>query len=578
MSKKVKLKAPVSGVTLIKKVDTVVSGAQETEDDFAGLYDVTASAGGTAIQPTYDFKALQNLVATNNALGSCISAMEVNIDGTGYDISLDQPTPPTEAEKDRIEAVEIFFKTPYPNTSFTTIRRLLRRDLESVGNAYLEIIRNAAGVLLFIKRVDPTTMRLVKLGDIIPTRRSVIRGGKPFEVTLGERPRKYIQKINNSVTYFKDYGINTALDRSKGTWGSDKNNLAYPDRASEIIHFTVSEDPATPYGLPRWISQIPSVVGSRSAEEYNLEYFDNGGVPPVIITVSGGVMASESKTELEAILKGTAKSKLRGAIIETHSVGGDLSSTSKVDVKVERFGTENASDSMFEGYDAKCEQRVRSSFRLPPLFVGKADDYSYATAYASYSIGEAQVFRPERFEFDEIINKTIMQELDPELVFKSKPLTIDNSDVQLKAIDTAAKHSLAPPEEILDTLNAVANLEMDFNTDGVTVETTDSPADSDTVEGSTSDNTIAQGKTPTQTLKSDKRLDSMALSWIQAHGWDGSIGSSVDVTFLKHNVSMLAPLEKSAFHRLVAEGIFDNLTNDPEGISELCDCAADLQG
>jgi hypothetical protein len=33
---------------------------------------------------------------------------------------------------------------------------------------------------------------------------------------------------------------------------------------------------------------------------------------------------------------------------------------------------------MFEGYDAKCEVRVRRSFRLPPIFVGEASDYSFA--------------------------------------------------------------------------------------------------------------------------------------------------------------------------------------------------------
>src|SRR5690606_20257571 len=100
-------------------------------------------------------------------------------------------------------------------------------------------------------------------------------------------------------------------------------------------------------------------------------------------------------------------------VIETISTGGSLENASQVRVTVERFGAERQSDSMFEKYDERCEKRVRRAWRLPPLFVGASDDYNYASAFASYMHAEAQIFAPERAEFDEIINRTIMRELDP---------------------------------------------------------------------------------------------------------------------------------------------------------------------
>jgi len=550
-------------VTLIKADGSVASNAMEIEDGFAGMYYSTSTGGGNVIRPTYDFSRLQELVANNNALLSCITAMEVNIDGTGYTIQLDTEEVPNDKEKERIALVEDFFNNPYPKTSFTTIRRKLRYDLESVGNGYLEVIRNAAGLLIYLKRIDPSTMRLVRLGVAIDTPKTVIRGGSEFTVMVSERPRSYVQKINTKLVYFKDYGVETNIDKKTGIWAEGSEAMPFENQGSEVIHFTVIEDMYTPYGLPRWINQIPSVIGSREAEEYNLEYFNNGGIPPVIISVSGGVMAEKSKTDLEAILNGKAKTKFRGAVIETHSVGGDLSSTSKVDVKVEKFGNENSKDSMFENYDIKCEKRIRSSFRLPPLFVGKADDYSYATAYASYAIGEAQVFRPERFEFDEIINKTIMRELDETMVLKSKPLTIDNSEVQLAALEIAGSGNLVGGESLVSTLNRISNLDMEHD-DTLPVKIDPVP--------------VGNKQEPAQVIKGDGILQRMASEWVVAKGWDGNIGSTVEATLLAYKVGLLGTIEKAEFNKLVASYVFETMSNDPEGIVDLCECAAHVDG
>jgi capsid portal protein len=51
------------------------------------------------------------------------------------------------------------------------------------------------------------------------------------------------------------------------------------------------------------------------------------------------------------------------------------------------------------------------SARLPPLFLGYAADYNFATAQTSYMVAEARVFEPERTEFDDLMNKTIIKEL-----------------------------------------------------------------------------------------------------------------------------------------------------------------------
>ncbi len=409
-------------------------------------------------------------------------------------------------------------------------------------------------------------MRLMRLGESIPTKKTVMRNGAKITITMQERPRAFAQKVGTKFTYFKEYMCPIQISASLGRWDYEMNGeeIDISDRGNEIIHFTCIDDTETPYGLPRWINQIPSVVGSRNAEEYNLEYFDNGGIPPVIITVSGGILAEKSAKEIKSILKGGARTKLRGAVIETHAVGGDLSSTGRVDVKVERFGNEQHKDSMFENYDLKCEERIRSSFRLPPLFVGKSNDYSYATAFASYAIGEAQVFKPERLEFDEIINKTIMLELDPNLKFVSNPLKIDNIDAQLKAVELAATNKVIGGKGLVTNLNKLTNthLEHEENSDLLGAESA--------VPNPTT--------TPTQVLKYDNNILVLADKWISTHGLDGGKGNKVEAIEITKQVDALGHDAKLLFNKFVANKLLTDIAVDPEGCTELCSCSNEILG
>ena len=140
------------------------------------------------------------------------------------------------------------------------------------------------------------------------------------------------------------------------------------DRATELIHFTMKSDVSTPYGVPRWIQQTPSVVGSRKAEEHNIEFFDRGGVPPFLIIVEGGTLAPATTRALKDLLQGKSREKLEAAVLEVVSTG-TIGKESKVTVKVERFGSSDK-DFHFEKYDKRTEAHVRKLFRLPPIFLG----------------------------------------------------------------------------------------------------------------------------------------------------------------------------------------------------------------
>lgn len=437
--------------------NTVSSAAALPEDEFKNFYGPWG-----LIAPPYDPRTLRRMVKENNTLPTCISAMTINIDGTGAEVTHTDKTE-DDLEDDPIALLlNAFIKQPYPGQSFITQRKALRVDQETTGNGYLEVIRNVKGEIVFTRVVDAAMMRMVRLDDAVSVEKTIIRGGKSTDkVILHVRERRYAQKVGTKLIWFRDFGTSRNLNRLSGVWEGTESSVPWEERANEIIHFTAEQDDVTPYGVPRWIAQTPSVVGSRKAEEMNLEFFDTGGVPPVMITVSGGRLIGESAAQLKKYFSSKPANNQRAVILEVMGSGGSLQGKDgAVKVSVERFGSERQRDSLFEEYDEKCENRVRSAFRLPSMFVGRMQDQSYATAYTSYTLAEAQVFAPERVEFDQKIDVTLMAGLrgegNDDYCFRSLPITATDIKTKLEALKLAL--GLISGEETISTLNELAGL------------------------------------------------------------------------------------------------------------------------
>jgi capsid portal protein len=272
--------------------DAIQPNAFEPEDEYQQLY-VGATRDQGIIQPPFNFRQLDRLSQENNTLEPCIEAMITNIEGTGYDFEAEGEEEEDAADDQKLEELREFFAEPWPAQSFREIRKLLRRDRERTGNAYLEVLRNAKDEIVFIRHVDAKMMRVLRLDDAVPLPQEVVRGGNKVSLTVMTRERRYCQLVNGvSLMYFKEFGSKRDLHKKTAVWAAPGQKLPANMRATEIIHFTTILDSYTPYGVPRWVSQLPSVLGSRKAEEFNLEFFDNGGVPPILILLQGGTRSS----------------------------------------------------------------------------------------------------------------------------------------------------------------------------------------------------------------------------------------------------------------------------------------------
>lgn len=576
------------------------SNSLNVEDDRSTVFE--GLGRGKIVKPTYDPVLLSVLVQQNNTLMQCVTAMEVNIDGTGYEIERLDGEPKTEEDNKKVGLLKQFFDEPYPGESFVTQRRQLRRDLESTGCGYIEVLRSQAGEMMFLRRLDSKLMRLVTLDEPTLVSKTVNRMGKQVPVRMLERERRFAMQVGNKVRFFKEFGASREIDLRTGEWVGQPETAVIPlpsreprpeDRTpgaakarnddaryfgTEVIYLTVFPDVHTGYGVPRWINQVPSVLGSRKAEEFNLDFFDAGGLPPAIILVQGGQLEAGSKRSLTNYLAGKSKYKQRGVIAEVFAAGGSLDSNSNVKVTVERFGAERQSDAMFQTYDKNCGDHVRRAFRLPPLFLGQSQDQNYATAIASYMVAEAQVFRPEREEFDEVINVHVMKELAPEFYFRSLPLQVNDVDQQIKALEMAK--DMSDPEEFLRTLNEIASLTL-------TLKEEDTDQESLTAlvrqlaglrqpENKDPGDVVVEANDKGLIAKMDDGvLSELAEDWSQ-HLTGAQDFEPASVKTMHTLIKSLAPQVRTLFNRYVAMKMA-NPSNDLEGTAALLSAAGECK-
>lgn len=559
----------------------LADSASHVEDEYNSLYYTSANSSNVVLAPPYEPATLAGLVMHNNILNQCVEAMEVNIDGTGHTFEpKDDETKLDVAEQKRLTE---FFNEPYPGQSFIQIRRKLRRDMESVGYAALEVLENLQGDIVGLRNMDTYLLRFVKLDEPVMVEKTFTRDGKDVTIKMMDRERRFMQRLGNKFFYYREYGSTRNVNKFNGQWEEDGTVIKPEDRGTKLIIFGINPDIRTPYFVPRWINQLPSVIGSRKAEEQNLEFFDAGGLPPAIIFIQGGTLAGSAAEQLKTYLSGKNKNKNRAVVVEAQSASGSLESAGQVKVTVERFGAAQVNDSMYEKYDKNAEEHVRVGFRLPALFLGRTDNYNYATAVVAYMVAEEQVFQPERGEFDEVINKTILRALGAKTArFKSKGITLKNVDAQLKALEMVK--DVSEGKGLIDEVNKVVGLSLEYKepedpadlaarTAGAVHEATP-PHDIQLDPNKTAALSLATAngkklpdsgtKTPAKTPKKASDLIDLAMSYGQMRGilatpFDMSEAAKQEVV---ERVTELGDDDRTAFNSIVASYTFGGADAD----------------
>jgi PBSX family phage portal protein len=381
--------------------------------------------------------------------------MSINIEGFGhrYVPRYTESAPASVKEQARLERVRLenFFAYVSMEDSFTTTRRKLRTDLESTGNGYLEVIRNAAGDIQGLHHLPAYQMRLGRLDELpikveVPILQLAPDGGVEVKrITTWQRYRRYVQSnVTHSagLTYvggyqlrwFKQYGDPRVFDLETGeaVEGAEAAKLPEAKRANEVVHFRIYS-PRTPYGLPRYVGNLLSILGDRKSEEINFATFTNQNIPSMMLLVSNGQLTQGTIDRIKSFVESQIQGQdnwSKFLIIEAEGAEeGEDGGQVKIDAKP--LVDAQHDDALFQNYSRNNQDKVRRAFRLPPILVGKSEDYTRATAETSRKLADEQIFAPERDNFDDWINRRLFAEM--EILYhkfrSNSPNTTDNAEL-----------------------------------------------------------------------------------------------------------------------------------------------------
>jgi PBSX family phage portal protein len=401
----------------VKKQDVIIGAPalSNIEEDWEGY------RGPLTVLPMpYPPERLLQVVDTSNVLQQCIAVMEVNVDGQGYvfDAIEDPEISGSDAADATVVAAEYqmlvdTFEAINFDYSFIKLRRKTRIDLESFGNAYWEVIRNGSGRLVELNHIPAVSVRLTaRERDPILVEQKVIQDGKVVVKKRWRRWRRIVQRTaHRSYMFFKEFGDTRMISTSSG----EVLQRAVPEyrQANEVIHFRLDWAGNSPYGVPRWIGNLLSSLGSRASEELNYLYFIQGRHMPFAILVSGGMLTSESEVKLKEMLdeaKGVEYAH-KILLLEAETADDYAGGSTNVKLEIKPLVDVLPDDALFQKYDSNNRDKVRTSFRFPKVLIGESEDYNRDTVEAAIKVANAQVFDPERNDFDDMINRKLFPEL-----------------------------------------------------------------------------------------------------------------------------------------------------------------------
>lgn len=303
--------------------------------------------------------------------------------------------------------------------SFVDLRQRTREDLETIGNAYWEVLRNGLGEPAQFVYLSSPSIRLLKSDDK-PSEVEQTQRSSPLSLTTQtarRRFRRFVQVLlGQFVAYFKEYGDKRIYSSRTGRMYETEEALKRKEpgvpAATEVVHFKIHAATSA-YGIPRWVGAMLPVLGSRAVDEVNYAYFDNKGVPPLAILVSGGKLTEAAAKRIETYIRDKIKGRdnfHRILLVEAEGTQGAVGTLSGPSVRIELKPLREAQqdDALFLNYDDKNAGKVGAQFRLPKILRGDMADFNRATADAALSYAEEQVFTLERARFDHWFNRSVM--------------------------------------------------------------------------------------------------------------------------------------------------------------------------
>jgi len=405
------------------RIEKSFTGIDEAKSKKLDPLDLTGYSLFQIVQPPYNVMYLAQLYDVSPYHHSAVNAKAANVVGLGYKFENtwattskieDSMDNPKKLDKMRLkleqakEQLRSYLESLNSDDSFIENMKKVYIDLESTGNAYLEVGRTSTGKIGYLGHIPATTMRIRRHRD------------------------GFVQVVYNRYTFFRNFGDTETPDQI----GTDP-------QPNEVIHFKIFTPSNTYYGIPDILSAKNALAGDEFAQRFNLDYFENKAVPRYIITVKGAKLTSESERKLLEFFQTGLKGRNHRTLYIPLPSDGD---NARVEFNMEPIEA-GIQDSSFKNYAVENRDRILLAHRVPVSKLGMPANVSLANAKDADKTFKEQVCRPRQEELEFKIN-LIIREVTDAFVLRFNELALTDEETQSRIDDRYLKDQVITPNEV----------------------------------------------------------------------------------------------------------------------------------
>lgn len=345
------------------------------------------------VEPPFDLYSLATMPENSSQLSPIIDAMEVNIERLGYRIVPREGFPSEEVAWDgELKRQRSTLKNFFANAvleatqTFTSLRGNVRRDLETTGCGFVEVLENIkTGKPAGLNHLPSWTMRLTNEDDEFTdciVKRAVQREDGSWNIEpfpYMKRFRRYVQVSSTTckAVYFKEWNDPRVINRETGEV-IENGSPNDPRAAHSVIYFKLYCTRSA-YGLPRWIGSLMPIVGNRAAETINYTTFRNNNIPALMLLATNVNITDSSVARIREFIEQQISGKANYSqilLVEGEPMSEGMRDPGTMKLEIKELTQSQHTDSMFKNYMSYNDDKIRRAFRLPPLLLGDSTDYT----------------------------------------------------------------------------------------------------------------------------------------------------------------------------------------------------------
>lgn len=320
------------------------------------------------------------------------------------------------------ERVEEFLELGLPDYPFTEILGAMWRDVEVMGNGYIEFSRDQDGNLDGIYPIKGVSIRHLRDEKGYIHSRS---GGVKYFSKYAVNPRRRFEEVlvkAEKESQAAGRGKNKELVYVPQAWGTEfdpidsdveKMNMfvgmAENDEATQPVNELLAWKKDTPldtvYGEPDIVSAIYDILGSESVSLFNLGYFEKATVPRMAIFVRGGEMSSDVRDKIQDWVRDQSSLDVLNQVLLVEYPDPN------VDIRVERLGVGQLQEAGFGEYQARCDERICVVNRTPTSMVYLLSEVAREGGTEANMQWLSSVVRPEQRRIESRLNYIIKNDL-----------------------------------------------------------------------------------------------------------------------------------------------------------------------